>query len=137
MQKKRSQIAMEFLVIFGFVFVMLIPLLIIFQLQSHETKDKIHVNQIRNIGMNLIDKSETIYYLGKPSKTTLKVMFPEKIENISIAERELIFHYRTHHNTLHSVVFTSLVNITGNISINSGLHYIVIEAQGDSVSISG
>jgi hypothetical protein len=138
MLKKRSQTAMEFLIIFGFVFVMLIPLLIIFQLQTHETKDQLYSNQIRNIGSKIIDKAESIYYLGEPSKSTLKVMLPEKIENITFREnRELQFNYRTYKNNIQEISFTSLVNITGNISSSSGLHYIVIEAKGDYVSITG
>ncbi|MBN2422442.1 hypothetical protein JXB41_04405 [Candidatus Woesearchaeota archaeon] len=136
MLKKRSQVSVEFLTIFGFVFLMLIPLVIVFHLQSNETKDSLASNQIRNMGMKIIDKTEYVYYLGEPSKTTLKFMFPERIENISICNRELIFNYKTYNENIQPVIFISLVNITGNLSSGSGIHKIIIEARGDYVSIT-
>jgi uncharacterized protein YvpB len=126
---------MEFLIVFGFATAMLLPLIIIFFIQSNETKDTLNSAQIANIGTKIIDKAESIYYLGEPSRTTLKVVFPEGIESITINNREITFNFRNYENTLQEISLTSLVNITGNLSHRSGLHYIVIEAKGGSVSM--
>ncbi|MBU0757654.1 MAG: hypothetical protein KKF44_06295 [Nanoarchaeota archaeon] len=137
MSKKRCQVSMEFLMIFGFAFTMLVPLIIVFQIQSGQTRDNLNVNQILNIGTRIIDKVESIYYLGEPSKTTLKVMFPDHIEDITIDNREFVFYYRNNDNLLQEIPFTSLVNITGTVATYSGIHYITIQAAGDYVSIGG
>ena len=135
--KKRGQISVEFIVIYGFVLLMMIPLTIIFYTQSGDTKDVLYNNQLHNIGTRVIDKAESIYYYGQPSKTTIKAYFPENIENITIKNREFIFKFRNSKNTLNEIILTSLVNISGSVSNNQGIHNIIIESQGDYVKISG
>ena len=69
---KRGQISVEFITIFGFVFLMTIPLIIIFFDQVGSVEDSISENHLKNVAQKIVDKAETIYYLGEPSKTTLK-----------------------------------------------------------------
>ena len=139
---KRGQISIEFITIFGFIFLMTIPLIIIFFDQSGSVQDSISENHLRNIAIKIIDKAETIYYLGEPSKTTLKVYFPERIDyfNMSAAvgsySASIIIGYRTYRDTLHHIEVASKVNITGNLSVNPGIHYIEISTTGDGVFIS-
>ena len=138
---KRGQISIEFIAIFGFVFLMTIPLIIIFFDQAGSVQDAISENQIRNIAIKITDKAEAIYYSGYPSKTTIKAYFPEKIDSVNITSRTIIFNYRTAENLLHSIQSVSLINITGNISAEPGIHYIQLEAYneaggGGGVSIS-
>ena len=134
---KRGQVSVEFITIFGFVFLMNIPLIILFFDQSGAVQDAIAGNHLRNIAIKVTDKAETVYYLGEPSKTTLKTQFPERIEYINITSRIIIFGYRTAKNHIQEIISVSQVNLTGNISNNPGIHYIVIESSGDVVSISG
>jgi uncharacterized protein (UPF0333 family) len=136
MQKKRGQTSMEFLILFGFVFLMIIPLVVIFYTQSYETKDALNSNQIRNVETKIADKAESVYYLGEPSKSTLKAYFPDNVVNITIRGREIMFFYRTNSNTIQEILVTAPVNMTGNLSILSGIHYIIIQNRGDLVSIT-
>lgn len=123
---------MEFLVILGFVFLMIIPLVIIFLEQSAYVNDAISQNHIRNIAVKLTDKSETIYYLGGSSKTTIKALFPKGIEDVNITGKSVTFWYRNSENKLRSITSVSSINVTGNITINPGVHLIQIESAGDS-----
>ncbi len=133
---KRGQVSIEFITIFGFIFLMTIPLIIIFFDQSGAVQDAISENHIRNIAIKITDKAETMYYSGEPSKTTIKAYFPEKIEVITIGSRTIAFNYRTAKGTLHRIESVSLVNISGNISDNPGVHYIGIESTGGGVLIT-
>ena len=133
---KKAQISVEFITIFGFVFLMMVPLIIIFFDQSGHVKDSIAANHLRNIAIKITDKAETVYYLGEPSKTTLKVYFPEHIESVNISSRSVIFGYRTSRNILQEMISVSQVNITGNISSDPGIHYIKLESSGGYVSIT-
>ena len=132
-KKKKGQVSIEFITIFGFVFLMTIPLIIIFFDQTGSVKDAIATNQIRNIAIKLTDKAETVYYLGEPSKTTVKAHFPEHIEYINITDRTIIFGYKDFNNNMHQIISVSLVNISGTISTEPGTHYIEIESSGDEV----
>ncbi len=134
---KRGQFSVEFLTVFGFVFLMTIPLIVLFFDQSGLIQDSIASNQIRNIAIKITDKSETVYYLGEPSKITLKVHFPEHIEYVNISKRSVIFGYRTSSNSLQQIVSTARVNVTGSLSSSPGTHYIEIESMGGVVSITG
>jgi uncharacterized protein (UPF0333 family) len=134
---KRGQVSIEFITIFGFVFLMMIPLIIVFFDQSQSVQDAISQNHLRNVAIKMTDKAETVYYLGEPSRTTIKAYFPEKIESVNITSRTIIFNFRTYKNTISSITSTALVNISGNISSEPGLHYIEIKSVGEGVSISG
>jgi|SaaInlStandDraft_4_1057021.scaffolds.fasta_scaffold46982_2 uncharacterized protein (UPF0333 family) len=129
---KRGQASMEFLVIVGFVFLMIIPLVIIFLEQSAYVKDAISQNHIRNIAVKLTDKAETVYYLGGSSKTTIKALFPKGIEDVNLTGKSITFWFRNSENNLRSITSVCAINITGNISVKPGVHLIQIESAGDS-----
>jgi hypothetical protein len=134
---KRGQVSIEFITVFGFIFLMMIPLIIIFFDQSGNVQDAIAENHIRNIEIKITDKAETVYYSGEPSKATFKAYFPERIESISINSRRILFGYRRWKGDISTIEYTSLVNISGSLSTNPGIHYIEIEAMGEGVSING
>jgi uncharacterized protein (UPF0333 family) len=132
---KRGQISVEFITIFGFVLIMIIPLIVIFFDQSNSVQDAVTMNHLRNIAIKLTDKAENVYYMGEPTKTTVKAFFPDRIESINITKRTITFRYRSLRSTLHDLTSVSLVNITGNISVSPGIHYIEVIASGGEVSI--
>ena len=132
---KRGQVSIEYVAIFGFIFLMMIPLILIFFDQSGNVENAIASNHLRNLAIKITDKAETVYYLGEPSKTTVKAYLPEKVEYVNITDRTIIFGYRTIENTIHEIISVSMVNITGNISTDPGIHYIEIESTGDIVLI--
>ncbi|MBT3720111.1 hypothetical protein HN789_05215 [archaeon] len=134
--QKRGQVSMEFITIFGFVFLMTIPLIIVFFDQVGSVKDSISSNHLRNIAIKITDKAETIYYLGEPSKSTIKTFFPDNIEYINFTSRTVIFGYKTSSNTIREMMSVSQVNITGSLSTEPGTHYIEIVSLGDEVSIT-
>ena len=133
----KAQVSVEFITVFGFVLLMTVPLVTIFFDQSEAVKDRIAENQLRNIAIKIADKAETMYYLGEPSRTTLKAYFPERIENVNITQRTIIFEYRRAGNALSPISYTSRVNISGTISTEPGIHYLEIRSLGDEISITG
>jgi hypothetical protein len=132
---KRGQASIEFLTIFGFVFLMTIPLIIIFFDQTGIIQDGIAENQIKNIATKIADKAEAVYYAGEPSKTTIKAYFPQRIQSITILSKDIVINYTTAKNTIHTIESMSIVNLTGNLSSVQGTHYITLEASGGTVLI--
>ncbi|MFH1328602.1 MAG: hypothetical protein ABIH76_07175 [Candidatus Bathyarchaeota archaeon] len=126
---KKAQISMEYLVIVGLVFVITVPLIIIFQTHSQNMNDDIISNQIDHIANKILDSAEAVYYLGEPSKTTLRVFFPNRINNITISGYEITFQVKRH-NGLDDVVKLSSVPVNGTLPTTSGIHNIIIESRG-------
>ena len=90
---------------------------------------------MQKISKKIVDAAESTYYLGEPSKTSLKTYFPNKIQNITIGNRELVFFIKTK-NGLDEIVILSQVDINGTLSVSSGIHHIDVESKGSYVLIS-
>ena len=132
---KRGQASMEYITIVGFVFVLLIPMLLIYYDYRGDTVDAIDSNHAYKIAKSIADQSETIFYLGEPSRTILKLNFPGRINNISIENYEIVFTMRTT-NGHDDILIPTSVNVTGSLSTSVGVHNVVIESKGDHVEIS-
>ena len=87
----KAQVAMEYLIIIGFVAIITIPLVIIFQTHSKETTAEIISSQVYQISKKMADGAETVYYLGEPSKLTIKAYLPAGISSVSIGSNEIVF----------------------------------------------
>jgi hypothetical protein len=125
---------MEYMIIIAFVAVITVPLIVIFTTQSDETNDDIKANQVYLIAKKIADASESVYYLGEPSKTTLKIYFPQSIFLTSVGNREVVFRMKTR-NGIDDVVVMTSVEINGTLPTAAGIHYIKIESKGDYVWI--
>ncbi|NTV23084.1 MAG: hypothetical protein HGA85_01760 [Nanoarchaeota archaeon] len=139
---KKGQVSIEFLAVFSFAFLMLIPLIIIFFDQTNEIQDAVAESQLKNVGIKIKDKAEIVYYSGEPSKATIEADFPDNIVSIVILPATptkasaIIFGYRGRKNKYDTIVVPSLINLTGNLSINSGYHIIQVTSQGGGVLVT-
>lgn len=131
----KAQVAMEYLIIVGFVAIITLPLVIIFQSHSQETAEDITSTQVYHISKRISDGVETVYYLGEPSKLTIKTYFPSGINSISLGSNEIVFNVKRGSREDEIVVYTP-INISGNISTSQGVHYINIESKGGYVWVS-
>jgi uncharacterized protein (UPF0333 family) len=132
--KRKAQVAMEYIIIVAFVAVITVPLIVVFMTQSDETNDDVKSNQVYQIAKKISDSAESVYYLGEPSKTTLKMYFPRDIFLTSIGNKEIVFKMKTKNGVDDVVVMTS-VDVNGTLPTKSGVHYIKIESKGDYVWI--
>jgi hypothetical protein len=127
---------MEYLVIVGFVAVIVIPIILLFYAYADRTEDEIISNQLQKIGLKISDSAEAMYYLGEPSRTRLKAYFPKNINNITVGNNELVFIVKTKSGVDHIVIYTP-IPIQGSIDTHSGYHNINIRARGSYVEITG
>ncbi len=126
---------MEYLVIVGFITVMVIPMLIIFYSYADRTEDEIVSNQIQKIALKVSDSAEAMYYLGEPSRTRIRTYFPKNIANITIGNNEVTFIMNTKNGFDHIVIYTS-IPIQGTLNTHSGYHNINVRSRGSYVEIS-
>ena len=91
----KSQISVEYMLIIGFAMLMTTPLLLIYYTYSSDSSDSVATGQALQIARTIADSSESVYYLGKPSQTTLKLNFPDRISSASVSDREVVFKMKT------------------------------------------
>ncbi|MFW5852677.1 MAG: hypothetical protein ACOCUR_01480 [Nanoarchaeota archaeon] len=84
MKMKKSQSAIEFMMIIGVAFTLMIPALFIFQQFGSQANEKVVSSQIISFGREIISSIESMYYYGESSRTTIRFNFPEKITDVYI-----------------------------------------------------
>ena len=132
----KSQVSTEYLMIMGFVTLITIPLVIIYYSFTQESGDNINSAQMQQIAKKVVDASESVYYLGEPSQTTLNVNIPNNIVLADLsAGYEIVFQMSTASGVT-DIVRSSSVNITGSLPTKKGTYIITIKAKSDHVEVS-
>jgi uncharacterized protein (UPF0333 family) len=132
---RKAQVGMEYMILVGFLVVITIPLVLVYNSHYKSTSEQIISNQADQLGQKIIDTAESIYYLGEPSKTTIKIYVPQNIENLTIGNNEIVFGVNVGGGR-DDVVKVSSVPITGFVSATPGLHTVEIKSHGSYVNIS-
>ncbi|MFH1133034.1 MAG: hypothetical protein V1735_00940 [Nanoarchaeota archaeon] len=136
---KRGQASTEFLMVTAIAFLILIPTAYLFYSESFKSADRISQAKLNEIGNNIVNTAQSIYYVGPPSKTTLADTMPEGVKNISIRSgadfSELTFALQKGGET----AFFSKVRLKGNFSegaASQGNKLIRLEAKEGYVNIT-
>ncbi len=125
---KGGQISFEYLVIVTFGLMILLVAIYIFYGYSLSSNDSFVVAQVEDIGNQIIDTSELLYYTtGKGSSVNLQLNFPTNVKGIyfinGTSESELVIEYNLRRGSTESVFFTE-------VSLNGSYPYL-----GNSSSI--
>ena len=132
---RSAQASMEFMMIVGFSMLLFMPVLLIYGTERESVIHNVNVNQVNEITRKIIDATETVYYMGEPSKMTIKAYIPRNVINVTITEHEIVFFVKFS-NSISEVVGYSDVNMSGTISPDPGIHRIIVQSAGDTVEIS-
>jgi type II secretory pathway pseudopilin PulG len=131
----RAQVAMEYLIILGFILALLVPLISLFYNQSAQITKQVNTQQALTLGQKIADAAESVHYLGPPSKFQFQANVPEGIKSVTFSNKEITFIVDANPGTT-DVVVPSSTNITGSISISAGIHLITVQSQGNYVSVN-
>jgi len=131
----KSQVSVEYMLVMGFATLMTVPLLMIYHTYSADSSDTVATSQAMQIARGIVDSSEAVYYLGKPSQTTLKLNFPDKISSTNLSNKEVVIKVKTK-DGITDIIQVSSVNISGNLPTSEGLHIITIKAEDGFVQIT-
>jgi len=132
---KKAQVSMEYLAIMGITLMMLLPIGVIVSEYLGFSNEQISMQQANEIARKITDNAETVYFLGYPSKITLKMYFPENIISADVMENGVLLLLDAT-GTERDIYQKSAVNLTGELPISSGIHYIKIQALQKQVNIS-
>ena len=134
-ERKKAQVSIEYMLIIGFVTVITIPLIIIYHSFIQDSNDEISSTQINQVAKKVVDAAESVYYLGEPSQTTLKVNIPNQIVLANLSNYEVLLRIRTQSGNA-DIVRNSAVNITGSFPLNKGTYTLTIKAKSNHVEES-
>jgi uncharacterized protein (UPF0333 family) len=134
--KKEAQISVEYMMLIGFVTVITIPLIIIYFTFTQESGDEITSIQVQQVAKKVVDAAESVYYLGEPSQTTLRVNIPDNIVLANLSSGyEVVFKMKTRVGEV-DIVQGSSVNITGSLPTNKSTYLITVKAKSNYVNVS-
>jgi len=123
------------MMIIGFVTIMMIPLIIVYYTFTQESKDEINSVQMLEIAKKIVDASESVYYLGEPSQTSLRVNIPNNVVLVNLSSKELIYRMKTRIGMV-DIVQSTNVNISGSLPVNASTYLITIKAKSGYVELS-
>ena len=104
----KSQAALEYILVVGITFVIIVPTSYLFYNYSKESTEELKDAQITQIGTTIIDLSHSIYYSGEGSKSVLKLNMPDNVNGVKIVDsRELVFNATTNSGSSDIVFFSS------------------------------
>lgn len=132
---RNSQISVEYMILIGFVSVIIIPLIIVYHSFTQESGDEINSVQLLQIAKNIVDAAESVYYLGEPSQTTLRVNIPSQVASVNLSGKEVSFKLKTKSGEV-DIAQSSAVNITGSLPTNKSIYLITIKAKANYVEVS-
>lgn len=132
---KRGQVGVEYLIIMGFITFAISTTLLLSEFYIGTSQTTIKENQIENFADKVLQSSESVYYSGEPSKTTIEVFLPENVKNITIKNEKLIIEY-TISGKGSLRVFESNVPLNGSIETGKGIKKLKMEAERDFVKIT-
>jgi uncharacterized protein (UPF0333 family) len=116
----KSQSSLEYLLIVALTLVLFVPTTYLFYNYSKESSQEISDAQIIQLGRNIVDSAESIFYTGQGSKTVIELNIPENVIGaVIIDKKELVFNVTTGYG-ISELVFFSSVNITGPPSSCTG-----------------
>jgi uncharacterized protein (UPF0333 family) len=133
----RGQAGMEYMLVVGFSILLILPVVAIFGSEKQSISDQVNDRQAASIARNIADSAETVYYLGKPTKTTLKVYMPHTVKSFTIGTNYVSVIIEKGGDLVEIPPAYSAVNLSGNITVKPGLQYIVITADDRQVNITG
>ena len=131
----KSQVSVEYMLVMGFAALMTLPLLLIYYTYSADSTEFVATSQAMQIARKVVDSSESVYFLGKPSQTTLKLYFPDGIQSTNLSSREVVFKVKIR-NGIAEIVQVSSVNMSGNLPTTQGIHIVTLKAQDGYVQAS-
>jgi len=112
--RKRAQVSVEYLIIIGISFAILIPGGYFFYKYSQSSNEATIRTQISQVGNSILTNAESIYGLADGSLVTLDLRYPKNVRDMYILDgKELVIKYEVS-SGINEAVFFSKVSLAGN-----------------------
>jgi hypothetical protein len=138
----RAQYSMEFILVFAFSLLIIIPLISLLHSEYWESKEILDESQAKEVLDEMALTIQNTYYAGYPSRTTLELYFPRGITDIRSITKvmsdgrtisELIFDFQKG-GSISNLVQPFPFEISTNLTSTDGTRRILIKAQENKSS---
>jgi uncharacterized protein (UPF0333 family) len=132
---KKAQISMEYLLVAGFAFLSIVPIIIIFFTQSQNFNQDVTLAQADKVMSEIIDAADTVFYQGAPSTTTIRVSIPNYVDDVVIDGSQsitFVIKKTSGPDTFNATSRAAIANLTGGLDFAAGLHTLRIQALNDT-----
>lgn len=76
----KAQFAVEYLLVTGFLFMLLLPSLYILYNYTQQSQEQLSLARANEVGNAIVANAEKVYYYGKGSKLTINVAMPTLVD---------------------------------------------------------
>ncbi|MCX6742304.1 MAG: hypothetical protein NTX24_03995 [Candidatus Pacearchaeota archaeon] len=141
--RKKAQVSIEYTLVIGLIIVALTIVVAVALSYSTSAKHQIIMNQIDKVGKKIVETTDTVYYLGPPSKATIDLTMPSNIQSILInrAAKSITFKFTGSTGDAYSIYYFK-ANINGVDALDqpldkdtfksAGLKHLIITAGENS-----
>jgi uncharacterized protein (UPF0333 family) len=133
---KRGQISTEYMIVVGFIVLIVLLTLGAALLYSSQINDRIQEKQIEQFAAKIISSAESVKYAGEPSRSTISAYLPSNVRAVQIIGNEIVIDSMSS-TGLNRVSFMSKVALEGEISPVFGVKKLRVAALQDSANITG
>ena len=130
----KAQVSVEYLVILGVSFLILIPFFLYGNQSMVAARDNLRVSMVKNAVEKIGQSADWVYSQGSPAKVTVMVYIPEQVEAVSIHNHEINFRVRTTAGVT-DVFYITKGNVSGNIPNSQGYYNVFVVANDSLVWI--
>ena len=127
---------MEYLIIVGFVIVMLVPATFIYLRYSGSSSDTLSSAKATQIADQIAKAADEVYYLGKDNQKSIDVSFPPNIDLIQFDNKEIVFKVKDSKGNTNDITEVASVPLSGLLPNIQGKKTLVIKSLGDRVSVN-
>lgn len=131
----KTQAATEYLMVVGFVIVILLPSVYLYTKYSEESQDSVTNAKIDAISNEIIKATNQVYSYGEGSQTIVSVDFPKNVQEITFEDKEIVFHVLNSKGGVSEIAKVSDVVLNGQITVIPGNKKITIKSFGSGVSV--
>ncbi|MEK6829223.1 MAG: hypothetical protein AABY15_03780 [Nanoarchaeota archaeon] len=131
----KTQAATEYIMVVGFVIVILIPGIYLYVKYSSESQDSITNAKIDAISNEIIKASDQVYSYGEGSQTSVTVDFPESVVMVSFQGKEIVFTIINSKSGQSEIAKVANVDLIGSITIVPGTKKVNVKSLGNAVSV--
>lgn len=131
----KTQAATEYIMVVGFVIVILIPGIYLYVKYSSESQDSIVNAKIDAISNEIVKATDLVYSYGDGSQTTVSVDLPENVVMINFQGREVIFTVINSKGSESEIAKIANVELIGEITLVPGTKKITVKSLGNAVSV--
>ena len=134
---RKAQVSMEYLMMVGVAFIILVPMMYIFYDYTTSTQEDVSLAKLQAIGENIVNTAEEVYFLGPPSRMTIHYTMPSNVYGMEVSGDVIVFYYNAPKDETGSkqvIIPSNNIQMrldSGIVStlISAGKKSLVIEAQ--------